>query len=258
MAKTTYLGGTLLFIFAVFLMFFYSVSALDDAIFIQENPVDIKQTCHNNGTLCSGSALCNITVFDPNEKVLADNQQMTQSATLAYFNYTLTANNTERVGTYCHEVTCTDINPSSSNFARECFKITSSGQAPSIADVLLYAVLLMAFVGIFILTLYGYFRLDWKRKTDVNGMFKLKWEKYTKLFLLLIVYVEILFMLFATWKSAETLIFLDFLSPLLYYFFIIWLVIAAPMMVFVFVLTYVFVFTDKKLQKAVVRGVPLR
>jgi len=236
-----------------------SVIGQDDTIFIQGSPANIKQTCHNNGTLCSSVALCNITVFDPRDVTLVDNERMTQSSELGFFNFTLQANQTGLVGTYFHEVTCSDINPTSSNFAREPFQVRAGGIAPSIADILLYGLLFLGFLGIFLLTLFGYFRLDFKRKTDIiTGQYKLRWEKYTKLFLLFLVYLQILFMLFVTWKSSETLIFLDFMSPLLYFFYILWLVIAAPMMTFIFVLTYVFVFTDKKLQKAVVRGVPLR
>lgn len=250
------IGSLTVSIILIFLLIPIVVTSQEINTYYQDLAVDIKETCHNNGSFCSSTASCNITIIDPKGNNIVALGFMTQHPSLAYFNYTVNGSSTNLIGFYRYDVTCGD--EGLVDFGTFNFQVTSGGNSPTTADVLLYGLLYLGFAGLFLLTLWIYFRLDFKRKTDFNGMFTLKWEKYTKLYLLLLVYIEILFMLFVVWKTAETLVFLDFVSVLIYYFFISWLAIAAPMIIMVFIFTYVFVFTDKKLQKAVIRGVPFR
>ena len=54
-------------------------------VYQQDKEVDLKVPCFNNGTYCSGSATCNVTILYPNSSVLVDNQLMTNGG--SYHNY---------------------------------------------------------------------------------------------------------------------------------------------------------------------------
>ena len=66
--------------------------------------IDIKNPCYFSGTYCTASATCALTVYNPDNLVIVNNQQMTYGG--AYFNYTLPGNN-YTVGLYKCDMTCT-------------------------------------------------------------------------------------------------------------------------------------------------------
>lgn len=72
----------------------------------QERAIDIQEPCFNNGTYCSTSAICNITIYNPQSTVLVANQRMTNK--VSYHNYTLAASSTDEIGIYKYDVSCCD------------------------------------------------------------------------------------------------------------------------------------------------------
>ncbi len=98
------LGIFLIFLFYSTLSFAISPSMyfryMEDAI--------IKISCFNNNTFCSENAVCNITIFYPNNTVLVNNKNMINNLTYHY--YILPANMTNVVGTYQAIVNCKDNN----------------------------------------------------------------------------------------------------------------------------------------------------
>jgi len=92
-------------------------------VYQQDKEVDLKVPCFNNGTYCSGSATCNVTILYPNSSVLVDNQLMTNGG--SYHNYTLTSGQTNTAGEYSGTVVCEDNgNNGKSTFS---YSITASG-----------------------------------------------------------------------------------------------------------------------------------
>lgn len=64
--------------------------------------VDLKVQCINNGTYCSPTSLCNLTVLYSNSSLLVDNKKMTNK--FSYHNYTLPG--TSILGDYLCSATC--------------------------------------------------------------------------------------------------------------------------------------------------------
>lgn len=95
----------------VLLVFLLSVLPLVSAAIEFEHPfnkeLDLRRPCFNNGTYCSGSAVCNLTVEYPaNFGLLLDNQIMTNQN--SFHNYTFTATQINRLGVYEASMVCSD------------------------------------------------------------------------------------------------------------------------------------------------------
>jgi len=96
----------IIFLLIIVLTLFPLISGQE--VFKQNEVAEIKVPCFNNGTLCSTSATCNITVIYPNGTSVVDNQEMTLSDTYSYYNYTLNENQTVKTGEYDLIVWCQD------------------------------------------------------------------------------------------------------------------------------------------------------
>ena len=59
----------------MFLLMICIVNA--ELIYKANDPADIQVPCLNNGTLCSTTATCNITIFYPNSSLVTANEPMT-------------------------------------------------------------------------------------------------------------------------------------------------------------------------------------
>lgn len=105
MKTETKVGIALMVMVFGVLMIMNNVSAYDYEI-EQGKVYDIQRPCFNNGTYCSGAAVCNITVSNPAGTVIVYNQRMTNK--LSYHNYTLSSSQTQNLGTFNAIVTCTD------------------------------------------------------------------------------------------------------------------------------------------------------
>lgn len=97
--------GKLLFLFillGVAITLLSSVSAIDT--FEIGKSIDYRKPCINNGTYCSGVAVCNLTYFYPNQSTIISNSKMTNQ--LSFHNKTLPELNT--LGTYYGLMVCCD------------------------------------------------------------------------------------------------------------------------------------------------------
>jgi hypothetical protein len=100
-----------IFLFVMIFTLLISMVSADELISLKPtynykfgNIVDIKNPCYFNGANCPSTALCNITVYNPDNSILVDNQQMTYNPT--YFNYTLPDTNYS-MGSYTCDMGCT-------------------------------------------------------------------------------------------------------------------------------------------------------
>jgi hypothetical protein len=66
--------------------------------------LEIKNPCYFNGTYCPAATICKLTVYDPENLVILNNQEMTYS--VSYFNYTL-PNGNYSLGSYKCDMMCT-------------------------------------------------------------------------------------------------------------------------------------------------------
>jgi hypothetical protein len=125
-----------LLILMIFGMLFISFASAS-LIYRTDETFDIKIPCVNNGTYCSASALCNITVSYPSGSIDINNQQMTYQS--SFFNYTHLATSIQ--GKYPAFVQCSDgtVN-GASTFD---FQITQTGKEISASQAALYIFMIL-------------------------------------------------------------------------------------------------------------------
>jgi hypothetical protein len=93
----------LTFIFLISLSLVSFVNAA--SIYKIGDPVNLKVSCKNNGTLCSNSAMCNLTIFyEPTGENIIKDVEMTNS--YSYFNYTIPPRS--EIGIYKGTMYCID------------------------------------------------------------------------------------------------------------------------------------------------------
>jgi hypothetical protein len=106
--------------------------------------INIQNPCYYNGANCPPTTLCNLTVFDPDNSVIVDNQAMTYSIT--FFNYTLPGTNYS-TGIYKCDMVCTYNSLSGSQ--RFYLNIGSGGNL-TIFIILAIASFLVLIAGIYL------------------------------------------------------------------------------------------------------------
>lgn len=127
-------------IYLMLSIFFLVITIANAGLIYKANdPADIQVPCLNNGTLCSNTASCNITIFSINGSLVTANEKMTNQ--YAFNNYTLF--NTSNIGTYRATMICDDNGRYGySNFE---FKITGNGKEEASGIVIvLFAIIFMA------------------------------------------------------------------------------------------------------------------
>jgi len=112
-------------------------------VFKVNTQVEYAKSCFNNGTYCSDSALCNYTVFEPDNTVIVDNLAGTNQ--VSFYNISF---NVREIGIYKVDMTCTDNGLSGAETFY--FEVTGSGLNDTIW---FYIIILAVSFGIIILGL---------------------------------------------------------------------------------------------------------
>lgn len=120
-------------------------AAQTELVFKQNTEVDLKVPVFFNDTIASGSATCNVTIFQPDGTALIDNQLMTNQ--FAYHNYTLRPSQTLAIGEHTASVFCSD--GSFNGFSTFQYLISPSGTDDNnLAYLILLGVGLLFSVGL--------------------------------------------------------------------------------------------------------------
>lgn len=230
--------------------------ALAQEVYQENTEVDLKQSCYNNGTLCSGVATCNVTVINPERSILVNNKAMTQDSTLAYFNYTLSSSNISKVGNYEYRIVCQD--GTLANFGTFEFLVTSSGQDPNISQVIIYAILTFLLIFMFLLSVVGGVMLPGSNEIRDDGIIDVNYMKYAKQILFFISYLLLIGITYFTWQISENLVYLDVVGTFTSLFFYILIYSLLPTFILFMLFTIIMAINDKKIQNAMERGLPIR
>ena len=147
-----------------------NVSAtIDEIRFIAQQNVNLNLTepCFNNGTYCSATAKCNITILDNNHNILINNQLMKNLVYIHTYDFNLT----NTTGIYESTVMCSDT--TQNGFDTFYFKITYNGkEEPSDFTKIFFIILFIALIGTLIYTfILGFVHLS-RWDTDLMDVAK--------------------------------------------------------------------------------------
>lgn len=137
----------------VFLFGMIMLAGLSSAQLIgkYQTTYDVKRPCINNGTYCSASSTCNITINYPDGTLLVANSPMTYQT--SYFNYTISNTSLNQLGTYECLMTCKDGSLSGSDTFS--FDVTGNGKPePSGIVIVLFSVIAIAIFGVLIYLIF--------------------------------------------------------------------------------------------------------
>ena len=140
----------------IIVLILIATPTLAQLIYEQDLPIDLKVPCMNNGTYCSSSALCNVTILYPNSTALVNNKVMTNN--LAFHNYSLTATQTNTLGEHEVIVMCQD--GTEYGYSTLNYKITPTGEEPSTPEGILYIGIFAVILIFLILCIYGITKVE--------------------------------------------------------------------------------------------------
>ena len=138
-----------IFLSLAFIFLFIGIASAIDSeyTFKQNTEVDLKRPCINNGTWCSGSSACNITITNPDSTILVNNVLMTNKG--SYHNITLQPNKVLQIGYYKADMVCTDGTLSGSDTFS--YQVSPSGNTNVLGLFIIVIVIIYAigFIGFF-------------------------------------------------------------------------------------------------------------
>jgi hypothetical protein len=126
------------------------ISIVSAATYEQNNELDLKVPCSNNGTICSNSATCEISIIDPNSDFLINNQSMTNNNN-SIFSYYLNEDQIFILGDYRVVVFCSD--GSFNGYTNFIYEITETGESAGNYRVAIYVIIILAWL-LFIIGAY--------------------------------------------------------------------------------------------------------
>lgn len=218
----------------------------------QNEPLDLKTQCIANGTYCSASAYCNITIQYPNASLLINNAKMTNQ--IAFFNYTLKDSST--LGNYACTFTCCDSGYCATNSCD--FKINGIGYELTIQQSILYIILLSGILIILLFTIWGAIVMPFKNPRDEEDgkILSINDLKYFKIILWIMVYLEVLFLILILRNLSGGFLGVEGTYSFFNITYNMLLIGLLPMFPLVIFFTIVIWLSDKKTLKNLARGLP--
>jgi len=232
------------------ILFLMLIAFASASTYKQNNNVDIRHSVRTNGATTS-TAICNITVYNPDWLVLVNFESMSYDSTTQTFNYTLI--NTSVVGDYCYDITCFDSGLNKTeNF---CIEITPTGKGFTIAQSITYLLLLAVVVGLFIFSLYGSIIIPFRNeRNEYNEVIRINWKKYLKVFAIVMSYMFLIWVAYLSWNLAFGYLYLDSLAKFFNWIFVLLMALALPIFITVIIFFTVIYLQDKKIQTFIERG----
>ena len=221
--------------------------------FKQYDNTDLKIQCIINGSYCSSTAICNLTVLYPNSTILINNKLMQNQ--ISFYNYTLP--NTAFIGNYLCSTTCCDgVQCGTDNSCS--YSINGIGSELTSAQSILYIVLLFGLFIVLIFTVWGAIIFPWKNpRTEEGNIVGINDLKYFKVVLWIAVYLEVLFFSLIFRNLAGGYLAIDGTYSFFNVIFNLLLVGMLPMFPLVIVFTIIIWISDKKTLKAISQGIPM-
>ena len=222
-----------------------------DEIYKTNTTISLSQSCFNNGTYCSGNAQCNVTIFSPNVTLLVNNQAMTNQ--ISFHNYSLINTDTTSKGVYEYRILCQD--GIYSNFESFNFEVTPTGTSPTIAQTLFYALMILLAVGFFLITLYGFLRIEWSNQRDPEGyLININDMKYVKIILFFFMYALLIWLSFLGMAVNNNFLYFDLGTNMFENIFYVLTAGIYPLILGLVAIGIISYINDKKLEEVFTRG----
>lgn len=209
-----------------------------------------KQNQNINLIQTYNATYCNITsITSPNSTIYSTNVIMTKSG--MKFNYTFTS--TSEIGHYTICGEC-DTTPWCAGM-----KISSTGTSLLTSQAILYFIFLLVSIGLFILCLYYAVKIPWKHQRDDEGqVIGINDLRYLKLFLIPISYLILMFILGLL--RSITANFIPELGVSGFFEWTYWIMLSFmyPLIIIAFLVGIITFLNNKKLQRAIQRGLPIK
>jgi len=224
-------------------------------IYEQNTLINLKIPCTNNGTFCSISARCNVTIINPQGTIIKNNVAMTRNNSL--YNVTLLESETGVKGEYEFTPCCVDGRESNCNSL--IFEVTKTGSKLSTAEGIVYVIFLVAMIFTILLTLWGAVMIPFRNPRSENDIVVgVNDLKYLKVFCIVFTYLLLMFIFGITRSIMENFLYVEGAYKVFNFLFWMMLSFTWPGIVVGLVFTVILFLRDKQLKQMLERGVPYR
>ncbi len=219
---------------------------------IQNEVGDVKFPCYFNGTFCSGSATCNVTMTFSEGDLIVNNTLATNQ--LTFHNVTLNGTQTSKIGDYSAFVSCTDQGFSAdSTFS---FKISPFGKELSTSQGLIYLGVLLITLTLLGISMYWAVVIPWANTRNLDGeIVHINNLRYLKILLWFISYIFLIWITFLMKSVTENFLFIDVAAKIFNASF--WFLIAFlfPIFTLLMIFTVIIFLRNLKLAKLISEGI---
>lgn len=250
MKKTIVLGMLLLG------MLLFSINIVASETFAQEVIVDFKKTCSNNGSACTVTADCNITIKYPNSTFVVEAGNMTNNLD-GIFNYTIASNLMVILGTYNWDMFCCDT--TGCNNAHGTFLVTKTGVELSQEKALIYLGLLALLIFLFLIDIGAIAFLPSSNTKDEEGfIIGMSNLKYLRIVFCAMAWGLLLAIMFTSSNIAFLYLESTMMGNLLLTLWKAMMLLSLPIVVVFFIWIIASLAQDKEIKNMIERGVPVK
>ncbi len=218
--------------------------------------ITFVETIRFNGRPNSGIEV-NLTVTDPDNAVLINFEPMAFDAASQTYKFTMDSGNISEVGVFKECVTAT-FNGINDTVCGE-FEVTRTGTILRTSSGLVYAAVFFASIFAFILSTWAFLRVEWKdHRNEEHKIVGISGYKYLKVLMFFISYLILLFIFSIGNDMASSFLLLQGAGQFFRISYLVLLVGIAPGVIVTFAFLIINILSDQKIQKAIIRGVPIQ
>lgn len=243
----------ILILFFLFLLVLQLPLISTEETFERDSPIDFIHIIRINDAP-NDEITANITILDPNERVLIGFESMTYNAENKTFNFTLPSTQTAEIGDYkrCVTASAYGINKT------ECFEfeVNLTGTPMTTTQGILYFAMLIFSVLIFLLVLYGAIKIPFRNNRSIDGfIIGINTFKYVKLGMWAVSYLLLIWVSFMIWNISEGFLFMDLASGLFRVIFFILAWSTFPLLLLFGTIVVITAVKDSEIRKLLERGI---
>lgn len=202
------------------------------------------------------TAICSITVSNPNLNIIIPFRNMTYNPNAQIYNYTVSASNTTLLGTYLYDITCTNSTLGLNKTISDSFNITPNGQEYTISQSFTYFIILVILVVLFGLSLYASLVVPMKNERKIDGeIMMINYRKYFKMFCMAMTYVFLVWIVYITSAISYGYLQLQGIGVFFRYIYTMLLAMMLPVMIMIVIIGLIYYINDKKIEKYIKMGV---